>query len=1073
MKKTNKKKLLIGTSISCFLLTTTLGVSIAANKLITTNTATTSSINKQDYVEQDDLSNLPSDQDLGVIGASYGDSTDWQRCPGSDTDIDGGTSGYLSGTIDVRTTYNYYGYIRDWPALESSQAFVRYTKNQRNKSVCNADPTSGKSYNSDTKYYCNTTRTEVHVKTWVHVWWNGVSRSVFNGEVTFTGFSTPYTTSVSLDDYGTYSFGSTSYFPSEQPTSVVQDNINSNTSYRYNSYSSVTYDSWNNKEGTAQVTYTVKRAINGDGNEYTMGPYHLTVNGFKKHEPTTIANNSLSFDGVSIASVQNSDIQSKIAANYSNVIKNYWNTPSSSNISVNITDRDRGNGIVTCSVTLSGSTSTDDKGNPQSERTFDNVKFSGFTPVSESQIGSISVNLNTFFPNADTYSSHQAEIKAAIAKAVTVNPISAGDVSLTGFVDGDANNGTMKVKANIGNWIEAPSLVPAPKSMQLTISGFKSATRYEGNGQVIPVTNPGMNLVNAEAVKENVATKQAIASKIISTADGFSASDIQITSVEQDSVNRVAGTCTVKFKVINSKWVQADGTALDQSVEMTAQLSGFTPCTASDFSTTPLNMSSLNAYANAETADKLKEGGDSATALKDAIVNSISGEKSTITADQITINAGQPVLNYWEGTGTVSFVINNYLDSNGKFVSHSENNISLTGFLTPTTTLDADQTVTPADLSSIYLWQVDTKFDEIKSSIAQSIMDANIIKEAKDLSVDDIVLTKGTTDDASNSMTVNVSLTNSAAWQGGSANTNSLGTVNVTGFATVENATTTPKDDFKTTIQNAVGQVSMFTSELKESGKLGEVQSKLNELTVDKLFNFVNMNGQKSSITFDLPVLDESANTLTINYTVTNWCQDGTNEPSHPGSIVINTKTDPTALPADQTVTPSATQSIIEQAQQEQDLEAAQNKYKELMAQQIFDSIYANQLQAGKDLMTQKDKDKDNKEILLQAIKSGINVQAQKTYDGKTQITEVSYDMTEFNAKLQAMGLQGINGTIQPQSYPLPEDPATINNSNGEKSRWWIILLGTLGGLVVLGLIIILIVYAKKNRESSAKHQGF
>ncbi len=482
MKKRNKR-ILLGAGLSALIVSpvgfaTTSAILNKSNVVGANGESSTTNVsaNKQDYVEQDDLSNLPSDQDLGVIGASYGDSTDWQRCPGSDTDIDGGTSGYLSGTIDVRTTYNYYGYIRDWPALESSQAFVRYTKNQRNKSVCNADPTSGKSYNSDTKYYCNTTRTEVHVKTWVHVWWNGVSRSVFNGEVTFTGFSTPYTTSVNLSNYGTYYFGSSSYYPSEQPTSIIQDNINSNTSYRYNSYSSVSYDSWNNKDGTAEISYYIYRAINSSGSEETLGPYHMTVKGFSTHQPTTIANGTVSASTINPLTATTDEVASALAS--SSLIKDYWGSkPSATDLTVSNIQNRNGNGSLTCDVVIKNYKSTNDKGNPvQTSSKFTGIKLNGFDTIPVSSLGTIRVDLSSVYADQQAYDSHPTDIKQAIVSAITGSTIpNTTYVRLDRFVSNDPKAGTITIDFTItSKWVDESNWTGHDKSFKnQIIYGFK------------------------------------------------------------------------------------------------------------------------------------------------------------------------------------------------------------------------------------------------------------------------------------------------------------------------------------------------------------------------------------------------------------------------------------------------------------------------------------------------------------------------------------------------------------------------------------------------------------------------
>ncbi len=208
----------------------------------------------------------------------------------------------------------------------------------------------------------------------------------------------------------------------------------------------------------------------------------------------------------------------------------------------------------------------------------------------------------------------------------------------------------------------------------------------------------------------------------------------------------------------------------------------------------------------------------------------------------------------------------------------------------------------------------------------------------------------------------------------------------------------------------------------------------------------VSVNGYPSAFK-SAPTLTVSGNKATFAGTITNWQDPVGTYVEHPFSIPVTLSGNPGPVSPD-TLTQSDS-TIAQEAQKGTTEQEVKDNYINMMKAEMWSMVYKNC-----SLSQKAELDKPGvKDALLSTIV--ITPTVEKNGD-KFQITSSTINLEALNAELGKLGVKGFTTNTLDYSNPLPPAEDVL--------AWWAILLIVVGSLLIIGLIITLILYKKKNK---------
>ncbi len=268
-------------------------------------------------------------------------------------------------------------------------------------------------------------------------------------------------TVTNIRDSSSYNWGlGTNKYPSEyKDTTDVSNKISSGIINGYDKATpEVTFTSFNNREGTINAQVKIKKATDYKGNQVDLGPYNISIYGFRTHQPTTISNGSLLGAGnIDVGIVTNTQIAEKLPS--SSLIKESWENVTSNDLEVQILDKKPLEGKVICNIKIKNKKACDENGNPQQEITYQNVELFGL----KASIGSVmTTNIIDCTPlgitNLDTDAiKNNNQIKELIISKIS-NPganISTNNIIIDDVIKDKDNDKSLSINISItnGKWI--------------------------------------------------------------------------------------------------------------------------------------------------------------------------------------------------------------------------------------------------------------------------------------------------------------------------------------------------------------------------------------------------------------------------------------------------------------------------------------------------------------------------------------------------------------------------------------------------------------------------------------------
>ncbi len=693
-----------------------------------------------DYVEEDDLSNLPSDQELGIqpaggheIGQHYivysagranQNWDDLQRNASAQGDVKKSDwwRGNFSNLIDWGNTMDNTGFLQGGTTFVDwwKSNYTRITNWSRNYA------TDGKGWNCFYEVLSPTM-----VKMWIGWEWYGWHKIWF----TIDRFEVANPTTYPSDQSElAVTSGYTGYYPSQigsgYSDSILTPYLNKGASSNARVDSFV--QSHDNKNGTVYTKVYIRSAMDSHGNVTDWGPYYQTITGFPRWYATQINNGKLpGAEELKVNQVSEDWIRTKLPG--SGLIQHPWSTVTSADLSVDITGTDPENSTITCDITINNSKATNDKADPVSSITFTGVKFNGFKQILVTKLLTRSFNVTSaeLMVNDVEGIKRSNKIKDLI-KAQISNPsstLSTSDITID-TVTPDIPNGTASINITVAKWTNSDGNVTnSHKENNITLTGLKRIVQTTFASGSIDCTGCGITAWDENAIKQNSKIKEAIGRSVQHPGEGFSATtDISITGVT--AKNPVEGTATVSITV--NKWVRADGNKENHSLS-SVSLIKLNKMTATSFNTSnTINCSTANITATDKQVIK-----DNPT-VKDLISKNVQNPTPGFSASGVTITEVTEN-NEEEGTATVSITVSNWLNNDGTVSSnHPITGVKLNGFtkVEKSTTIQSSiaasvlfpgQTLTPADLTdSIVTEAIVAKKDDIFTNLPGSIDSSNI-----------------------------------------------------------------------------------------------------------------------------------------------------------------------------------------------------------------------------------------------------------------------------------------------------------------------------------------------------------
>ncbi len=336
--------------------------------------------------------------------------------------------------------------------------------------------------------------------------------------------------------------------------------------------------------GTATIHLSIPNAINADGKLATVEK-DVALTGFKKKN-TTINSANLHINKIAEQATDNELINKIVELGLVTNVNGA--TINASDLEIVRRDNNNITGVITADIKLKNNIAWAD-GTQQTEKTFDNIQFSGFTPVQATTFSTVlTVDESKFadkYAEQTTftlemlknyiYNENQAAFMSNLAFDTTINNLEIVEPTYS------VQNGYIKFKLRLNRFIEEGTghLVTDryKESEVFTLSGFK-------HDQLDTQLNSGdlgihelPSVVSEETIKQQILAKGLL----INPANGksFDVNDIEI--VNKDP-NDVAGTITATININNSKaWTNGvvDTTKPFNGVVFT----GFNKVPATDF----------------------------------------------------------------------------------------------------------------------------------------------------------------------------------------------------------------------------------------------------------------------------------------------------------------------------------------------------------------------------------------------------------------------------------------------------------------------------------------------------------
>ncbi len=570
-------------------------------------------------------------------------------------------------------------YIKHFPGFQGISDWESTFYPKRNTSNCHDDPFGAYSRSSQKIWYwVNRYGTAATMDYQVYIdWskWNAVqgyfSSVQAEGQysyVTISSFLTDYYTEFNDDnDMSDYS----STLPSDISASTIQDFINGNRiKNKYDSYSSVRITGYDNLRGTVTCEVTIKDAIDYTGATTTLGTYTVTYTGLKQQQPTDVVSANINIQSMDVYDLDKEKVKERIIA--SNVIKNYLNSPTTSNIDFTVTQLIPKEAAIVVDLTLGNRVWCDSNGVPQASHVAKNIKLSGFKNPEQSGIGTVRVSQGSTLPSQSWYNSNASTLQTAISNAITGRAIPASSIRIDKFVSVDPLHGTMTINATVlGRWQNAPDYIRSDHTLNnLVVYGFQTvkptavntSATLNINESIIPTQFNDSKATNY--INTNIST-------IFNNTTPPGASVKRIVSIANDDNSK----STVQVTFILNKYYGADGFEKTDEREFTITIGGFQTRgeTAVDSSAaltigeaivpTSFDEAKAKTYINANKAKIFNN-----TAPSDAAVNTIV----SIVNDDNT-----------KSTVEVTFTLTKYFDNKGIEQPNSGNyTITIGGFET-------------------------------------------------------------------------------------------------------------------------------------------------------------------------------------------------------------------------------------------------------------------------------------------------------------------------------------------------------------------------------------------------------
>ncbi len=415
MKKKTKKLSIAGLVTALVGGCTASGITSAVLNASTKQSTSAELAKQADYVEEDDLSNLPSDQDLGIMpaGVNWGG---WGSADSGNTfDYTGGLSysSYDVGTyfrsVSWSTTWNWSDQIDGCFNVNNKTGWSSNTQYHFNYNIFNSSYDGGDANKIGNKVFQGV-RADLTGDKWKNPWYdpqkfriNKVSQDVDEGTMTIDFLLDVWCdrdggNNDSWQDYGArvnlYGFlkrttlsssTSLSYVNSIYPSNATKSDlvtaIQSNGIVK-NGKSDTTIevtsiDGYNNSAGSVTCSFKVKNARDGYNNNTTLTDSR-TFYGFKTYsKETTVSSGAINASDLSVNTATGSQIASKLAA--SNLIQNPWDKINSGDLLIdNIKDKIPAEGSLVCDITIQNSKATNSYGNPVSSIKYPGIKLTGF-----------------------------------------------------------------------------------------------------------------------------------------------------------------------------------------------------------------------------------------------------------------------------------------------------------------------------------------------------------------------------------------------------------------------------------------------------------------------------------------------------------------------------------------------------------------------------------------------------------------------------------------------------------------------------------------------------------------------